>query len=213
MKKLSICIADDHTLFRSALAGLLNDFDEFEGTIEAENGRILLDKLNPAPITDVALIDIEMPEMDGPETVAQLRKHYGNQLKILGLSMHKEYRMVNEMLNSGANGFVSKDADTDELVEAIQSVYQNDFYLNTGMTKMIFGKHYDIFNSGESLSEVEERIITLVCEQKTNAEIADALNLSQNTVNTYRTRILDKINANNTAGLVIYAIKNNLFKI
>jgi DNA-binding NarL/FixJ family response regulator len=213
MKKISISIADDHTLFRTALSGLLNDFDEFEVKLEADNGQDLLTKLNDVTLTDVVLVDIEMPIMDGPQTVKALREKFKSKVKILGLSMHKEFRMVNEMLESGANGFLSKDAEMEELFEAINSVYKNDFYLNANMSKMIFGKHYKTFETAETLNEIEEKIITLVCEQKTNAEIADLLNLSINTINSYRTRILDKINASNTAGLVIYAIKNNLYRI
>lgn len=214
MKELiKIAIAEDHTLFRAALSGLLNDFDEFEVLIQAENGKMLLNQLNEDSGIDLVLVDIEMPEMDGPSTVKELRKRYKNTIKILALSMHKEYRLVNEMLQSGANGFLSKDSSTEELKTAIYSVMRHDFYLHSEMSAMVFGKHFKTLGFEDSLNDIEEDIVVLVCQQKTNVEIAEALNLSLNTINSYRTRILDKINATNTAGLVIYAIKHGLFKL
>ncbi len=214
MKELiKIAIAEDHTLFRAALSGLLNDFDEFEVLIQAENGKMLLNQLNEDSGIDLVLVDIEMPEMDGPSTVKELRKRYKNTIKVLALSMHKEYRLVNEMLQSGANGFLSKDSSTEELKTAIYSVMRHDFYLHSEMSAMVFGKHFKTLGFEDSLNDIEEDIVVLVCQQKTNVEIAEALNLSLNTINSYRTRILDKINATNTAGLVIYAIKHGLFKL
>lgn len=211
--KITISIAEDHTLFRDALAGLLNDFDEFQVTITAENGQALLNKLNEATITDLILVDIEMPVMDGPSTVKALRNKFRSEVKILGLSMHKEYRLVNEMLQCGANGFISKDSSTDELKQAIYGVLHHDYYLSNEMSRLVVGKHYNIIKADDDLTDLERQLVLLVCEQKTNSEIADAMNLSVNTINSYRTRILDKINATNTAGLVIYAIKSGLYKI
>ena len=210
---ITVSIADDHRLFRTGLSSLINDLEAFEVTLEAENGKDLVNKLDIHGLTDLVLVDIEMPVQDGPDTVRILREKYGKSLKILALSMHKEYRLVDEMLKCGANGFLSKDATSEELNNALNSVYSSDFYLNKEMSRVIFGNHYKTIETEVKLTEVEQQIVVEVCKQKTNAEIADTLNLSLNTINSYRTRIIDKIGATNTAGLVIYAIRTGLFKV
>lgn len=210
---ISISIADDHRLFRSGLSALISDLDGYEVINEAENGEVLLKQLELNGLTDLILIDIEMPVKDGPDTVKEIREKYGKKAKILALSMHSEFRLVDEMLKCGANGFLSKDSDASELQEALSKVHTTDFYLNQEMSRLIFGNHYKTIETDIQLNDIELQIITEVCKQRTNAEIADKLNLSLNTINSYRTRILEKVGASNTAGLVIFAIKYGLYKI
>ncbi|MFY0644186.1 MAG: response regulator transcription factor [Bacteroidia bacterium] len=213
MNKIKLGLADDHTLFRKAMIGMLNEYDDLEVCIEASNGQELLDKLNQGTMCDILILDIEMPVMNGAETVKKLREIYGEKPLVLALSMHKEYFLVQDVLESGANGFVPKEANPEELKLALDSVLSHGFYLNPEISRQVFGNKFNVPDEEHSLSKTEIKIIELICDQKTNKEIAQELNLSPNTINTYRTRILEKINVINTAGLVVYAIRNGYFII
>ena len=213
MTKIKLGLADDHTLFRKAMIAMLNEYDDLEVCIEASNGQELLDKLNQSTMCDVLILDIEMPVMNGAETARKIRATYGDEPCILALSMHKEYYLVQDVLESGANGFVPKEAKPEELKYALDSVLRHGFYLNPQISRQVFGNKYNPAQEEYGLTKTEIEIITLICEQKTNKEIANELNLSPNTINTYRTRILEKTNVVNTAGLVVYAIRNGFFTI
>lgn len=212
MKKTTISIADDHLVVREGLTKILNSFEEFEVRWSAENGQDLLDKFSGGP-TDIVLLDVDMPVMDGLETMRNLRAKYKNTVKIVCLSMHEEYFIVQSMLEEGADGFITKKANSQELQKAIHSVLDHDFYLSPQLSKELFGKRYMRKPDDNMLTKVEEEIIRLVCLEKNNKEIAEELKLSPNTVNAYRTKILDKTETTNAAGLVIYAVKNGIFRI
>lgn len=213
MKKIELALADDHTLFRKALKGMLEEYDEFKVCLEAADGQELLDKLNKGTMCDVILMDIEMPNLNGAGAVKAIRKTFGDEPSVLALSMHKEFFLIQEMLESGANGFLPKEASPEELKTAIDTVLHHGFYLNPEISRHLFGGKYESEEEHEHLSENELNIIKLICDQKTNKEIATALNLSPNTINSYRTRILEKLEVVNTAGLVIYAIKSGIYQI
>ncbi|MBR9859253.1 response regulator transcription factor [bacterium] len=212
---ISISIIEDHEIFRKALANLLSDREELEVQITASNGRDFLDQMLGKEPTDVILVDFEMPLMDGPETVKQIRKNFGNKVKVLTLSIHKEPRLVNEMLDAGANGFVTKDASSDELFLAIRRVLDIEFYISPLISKQIYTKKdgkKSLFKK-DPLSDSELEMLKLICEQKTNKEISDSLNITINTANTYRNRLLQKTGMKNSAGLVVYAIQEGIFRI
>lgn len=211
-QKIKVGIAEDHALLRSALIGLINEHDLFEVVVDGGNGLLLLENLVEATFPDVLLVDVEMPELDGPSTVTEIRNIYGDDVVILGLSVHKETRLVSEMIDNGANGFITKGASSDELFEGMRKALHAGFYLSKDIAQYFNGKNL-IHPYGIKLNENEEVIIRLICEEKTNEEIADILCLTRNTINTYRTRLIEKLKVKNSVGLVIYALKNGLFRV
>jgi DNA-binding NarL/FixJ family response regulator len=207
---IKIGIVEDHRILRTAMVNLIHDHDDFDVIVEASNGKELLDILSHSALPDVILVDVEMPIMDGPTTVKQYRSKFGTEVKLLGLSVHKEPRLVNEMIQNGANGFVTKAASSAELFHAIKTVFTSGYYVSRDIASFL--KSSDIPKlTDERLNKKEEKILRLICLQKTNEQIALELNLSRNTVNTYRTRMIEKLQVKNTVGLVLYAIKSGLY--
>lgn len=212
-RKITLSIAEDHEVIRKALVKLLDEFEEFQVTVDAGNGQELLMRLSEATLPDVLLLDVDMPVMDGIETLQRLREEYDDQLVILALSMHTEFYLVQCLLESGANGFISKQVSPKELKQAIIKACETKFYLSPGMSKQMFGNKYLRRNIEHELNKMEVEIVRLICDQKNNKEIGKELNLSPNTINSYRTKILAKVGAVNTAGLVIYAVRSGLYRV
>ncbi len=209
---IKLGIVEDHQILRTAMVNLLNDHDDFDIVVEAFNGIDLLEKINPEKLPEVILIDVEMPEMDGPTTVLKYRELYGNQSKLLGLSVHKEPRLINEMIQNGSNGFVTKSVSSEELFHAIKKVRSQGFYVSRDIAKFLKSSEQPVLQDS-LLNETEEKILRLICLEKKNDEIAKELSLSRNTINTYRTRMLEKLNVKNSVGLVLYAIKSGIYWI
>ena len=172
---IRVSIVEDHEIYRTALANLLSDHDELEVHILAENGIDFLKQMQGKEIAHVILVDFEMPGMDGPETVREIRKHYGDSAKIMGLSIHKEPRLVNEMLDAGANGFISKDAKSKELFYAIRSLLEYDYYISPMISEELYERKDGSISvmQKDPLSPTELQMLRLICEQKTNKEIAE----------------------------------------
>lgn len=212
-RKIRLALADDHTLFRQGLSALLSDYDELKVVIEVPNGLELIQSLKSKPV-DVAIVDYEMPEMDGLETTRQIRlKH--PETKIISLTMHNSEDLILQLLDKGTNGFLLKDFDSEKVVDAIYAVLENDYYFNDHIAKEML--HHVMKKRKlkprfgvSALSDKEIQIIRLICEEKTNKEISEILNLSPRTIEGSRARIIHKINVKNTAGIVLYAIKNNI---
>ncbi len=212
-RKIRLAIADDHLLFRQGLAALLRDYDELKVVIEASNGLSLLGSLKDKKV-DVAIVDYEMPDMDGLETTRQIRLKYPD-IKIISLTMHNSSELILQLLDKGTNGFLLKDFDSERVVDAIYAVLENGYYFNDHISKDML--HQVMKNKilkpkfGMSLlSEKEIQMIRLICEEKTSKEISDIMNISPRTVEGIRSKIISKINVKNTAGIVLYAIKNNI---
>jgi DNA-binding NarL/FixJ family response regulator len=214
MKKISICIADDHELIREGLIRLLSDFEELDVRFAVANGAELMERLNEATLTDVILLDIDMPVKNGVDTLKEIRKKYGNKTKILGLSIHEEYYIVQNFLLLGANGFISKANNATDILEAIQTVVDIDFYLSPTISKILFtNSKYKQDLEDKLLNVVEKDIIKLVCQQKNNKQIGAQLKLSPNTVSAYRTKILEKTDTINAAGLAIFAVRYGIYRL
>lgn len=214
--KINIIITDDHKLFRKGIYALLSDFDFIGEINEAGNGielLSLLEKLNNLP--DIILLDINMPEMDGVEAQKRIREIYPD-VKVIILSMEDDEQFIIHLINEGVNGYLLKNADPEEMELALKKVMENDFYFSEGISslllKSLVKKDINI-SKEEELNERELSILELICREKTAAEIADELNLSARTVEGYKRKLLEKTGARNMAGLVIYAVKNNLVSI
>lgn len=214
--KTSVVLADDHKLFRKGMRNLLEDFHFVGEIFEAGNGIELLNllqKLNPLP--DVILLDIQMPAMDGMEAQKRIRELYPQQ-KVIILTMDDDEQVVLHMIAEGVNGYLLKNADPEELETALEKVLKNGFYFPDGFSQLLLKgtrKGNSFLPNEPEFTEREKEVLELICSELTTPEIAEKLNLSARTVDGYRQRLLEKSGARNTAGLVIYALKNKLILV
>jgi DNA-binding NarL/FixJ family response regulator len=216
MKPIRYAIADDHKIFRKGLRLILDDDKELECVGEAENGLQLLALLDMAPV-DVILLDLKMPEMDGIEVTKNVRfKHPTT--KIVILTMHDDEHYILHLMEAGANGYLIKNADPEEVKTAIHAVQTNGYYFNDHvsniMLKTIMNKNAiaPSFNNSIKLTDKEKEVLKLICQEHTTAEIGEKIFLSPRTVEGIRAMLLEKIGVRNTAGLVIYALKNGIYE-
>jgi DNA-binding NarL/FixJ family response regulator len=220
MSAITISLVDDQQLFRSGLAALIKSIPEFSLLAEAENGRDFITQLeNGTPAPDIALIDMHMPEMNGVELNEVLQKKYPA-IKVIVLSVYDQERFIGKMVEAGVCGYLTKNCEIEELKLAIHSTHKNGFYFNqttvVAMRKAAQYKSADIKNINNiaiELTEREKEILTLLCKEFTNNEIAEQLFISARTVEGHRNHLLQKTGCKNTAGLVIFAIKNGLYSI
>lgn len=207
-------IVDDHALFRNGLKLLLNSFDSFKVISEASNGREFLEMMEVQP-TDIVLLDIEMPEMDGITAAQEAMIKYPD-LKIITLSMYGDEDYYYKMVDAGVAGFLLKDSDIDEVYAALNAVIEGRNYFSQDLLQNLISK---LSHTTESINEIsllterELEIVSLVCQGLSNIEISEKLYLSKRTVEKHRANILEKTNCRNTASLVMYAIKNRIVKI
>lgn len=213
MEKTRIIIADDHQLFRNGLKILLNAFPEFEVTGEASNGEEFLKMLKTTP-ADVALMDINMPEMDGIEATRKGLK-ISPDMDIIALSMYGEEEYYYKMVDAGAKGFLLKDSDISDVKEAILTVRKGGNYFSQELLYHVIQKikHRENESKSANLSKREKEILFKICEGLSNQEIADNLFISKRTVDKHRANLLGKTNSKNTASLILFAIRNKLIEI
>ena len=213
-RKIKIALVDDFNLMRTALADYINGVDEFEVIFQAETEEEFCSKMSWEIKPDVILMDYNLGDKNGTDCIKHVRDKYGEEIHILGLSMYKDLYVIGDMLNAGANGFLFKGCSTEEIIEAIREVHKNGFSVNKYTAKLVFGKRTgEDMVLFEQLNETEIGIIKHICLQETNETIAGNLNLSTHTVNSYRKKILKKLNCRNTAGLVLFAVKNGIHHI
>lgn len=213
---IHVAIAEDQRLFRECLVSLLNGYERVNVNVEAANGKELLEKLYvAAPTPQVVLLDLTMPEMNGLDTTRQLKKLFP-EMKIIILSVHSEERHIVHMVGEGVNGYLVKNSELSEVVQAVQAVHEKGFYFNESVMRAIHSgmahKHEKSYNPNSPLTAREKEILELVCQEHTTPEIAEKLFLSVRTVDGHRNNLLEKTGARNTAGLVIYALRHDLFK-
>lgn len=217
MKKIiTLFIVDDHTIFRDGLKTLLSQITDFKVVGEAKNGIEFLNSLH-GDLPDIVLIDISMPEMDGPETVMKALLNYP-ELKFIVLSSYSDQLYYYNMIKSGARGFVQKNADSRELEDAIRKVHAGEnFFPQDILRNLIFklgnNPNDSISDNEIKLSKREIEVLRLICQGNTNAEIAEKLFISPKTVDNHRTNLLSKTNTRNTAQLVMFAIKNKFIEV
>ncbi len=214
--KIKVVMADDHEIFRDGFQLILSKAEDIELLSQAANGRQLLElveELKP----DVVVTDIKMPQMDGIEATRQISARFPA-VGVIGLSMHDEDDLIIEMLEAGAKGYLLKNADKTEVLDAIHTVSEGDPYYchstNAKLARLIAKNRYQTFNRSKKpeFSEKELEIIQLICQELTNKEIGEKLFLSVRTVEGYRLKILEKMQVKNSVGLVIYAIQHGYFQ-
>lgn len=213
MKRIKIAIVDDQHLFRRGLKSLISEFNEMQVIMEAENGKDFIDQLGKK-MPDVVMLDLEMPEMDGTQTLAYIKAKYPD-MRVLILTMHNEQPIVAHLVEHGAHGFLLKNDGIETIIDAIHSVMDTGYYFDDRvsralLTRLITGEKIKPKFNKVALSDREVQIIQMICDEYTNREIAEKLKLSVHTVEGHRELIREKINAKNTVGIVMYAVKNGL---
>jgi DNA-binding NarL/FixJ family response regulator len=215
---IHIAFAEDQLLFRKGMMTLLNSFPEMNVSIEASNGAELLEAMaNSSEEIHVALIDINMPVMNGIEALKLMREKYPNTKNII-LTVHEEDKFIHKLIEEGANAYLAKNTEPSELEKAIKAVITNDYYFNENSMRVMrnfsHGKgQKNSLQNVENLTKREMEILIYICREFTSPEIAEKLFLSESTVNGHRNNLLSKIGCRNTAGLVLFAIKNNIFDL
>ena len=207
---ITIAIADDHILFRKGIVELINDFSGFKVVLQANNGLELLDKLKTTPPPDIVVLDIQMPILNGYETAEKISKEFPN-AKILALSMYGDELSVIRMLKCGAKGYVLKDAEPEELENALNDIVQRGFYYSNEVGHLLLNNM-----QGANRTELKDRelqFLELVSTEKTYKEIADVMCVSPRTVDGYREDLFEKLDVKSRVGLVVYAIKQGIYKL
>jgi DNA-binding NarL/FixJ family response regulator len=213
---IKIIIADDHQIVVDGLKSILNQLTDYKVITTASNGKELLKSLEIVE-PDIVLLDIDMPVLNGIETLKEIKKHYPG-IKTIILTMHEEKSLVKKMTDLGANGFLFKNSDIEELIIAMESVMNGIPYFSVSLRNELINN--DLIGNNESnidskkslLTEREIEIIKLIVEGLSNKEIADKLFISPRTVDTHRTNLMKKLEVNNVAGLVRYAIRNGFMQ-
>ncbi|WP_367390419.1 response regulator [Lewinella sp. LCG006] len=216
MSPIKVALVDDQTLFLKGLRLILEEYPEIDIVIEANNGQDFLTAVAKEE-PHVVLLDLKMPGMDGIE-VAEKLKTIAPEVKIILLTMHDDEHFIHHVLSLGANGYLLKNEEPAILREAIQKVMTQEYYLNDYVAKALLSniKKKDTYSSDQAkdalftLTPREKEILQLICEEHTTGEIAQQLFISKRTVEGHRQNLLDKTGVRNTAGLVIYALKNQL---
>lgn len=211
---IRIAMADDHVLIRTALANLIDSFENCKVILQARTGQELVDQLQPDYLPQIILLDLNMPEMDGFKTSAWFKDHHPH-IHIIMLTMYDAEATMIRLLRNGVRGFLKKDVHPSELRYAIQSLMQFGYYYSHDTT----GKLMNLFrNQGEMalqknvLSDQEVKFLELASSDKTYKEIAMELDLSPRAVDNLRDHLFNKLDVKSRVGLAMYAIKQGLVK-
>ena len=218
MKKIRLAIVDDQKLFLEGLRFIVNSFNDIEVMMEASNGKELIELLVPGNLPDVILLDLQMPEMNGLETTNYVKANFPD-IKIILLTLHNNESYISLLMENGANSYLVKNENPEVLEKAIIAVVEKDYFFSDYVSKALLNKNKkrEPLNQGfqihhkVKLSSRELEILKLICQQYTSPEIAKKLFITVRTVEGHRRNLLEKTSVRNTAGLVIFAIKNDLF--
>ena len=215
--KITVHIADDHKILIEGIIAVINTDDDIEVKGYSLTGKHVMEwvKSNNA---DILILDINMPEYDGIEVLKYFKQKKISQ-RVIILSSYDDVKLVQEVINLGANGFLSKDSAGLHIIEAINAVHKGDQYFSDAikynLIKLYTGEDVKSGNRPEStilnsLTPREIEVLKLITDEYSSPEIADKLNISQSTVDTYRKSLLKKTNVKNSIGLAMYAVKNNI---
>ena len=213
-QQIKVAIADDHKIFRDGIRMALRDKEYLKIIWEAEDGKDLQHKLK-LKLPDVILMDIRMPEVDGINAISLIRKEY-EALKIIVLTMYDDQEMITKMMEMGANAYLTKTTDPEEIYQAILTCMNDDFYFNDLVNKAVLLKLQhkktvrQFYPNPVKLSEKEIRILKLIADDKTTEEISKEVFLSPRTIETIRQNMKQKVGAKTIAGLVMYATRTKL---
>jgi DNA-binding NarL/FixJ family response regulator len=208
---IQIALVDDHKLFRSGMAALVTNFKRYNILFEAANGQELLNTINSGTVPDIILLDISMPVMDGVEAAQILRAKHPN-VRIIILSMFEDADKVLLMVKMGVKGYLLKDSEPHEVEDALLKVSQGELYYPEFVTRHLITN----FNSkleNIKLNPREIEFLRLTGTELTYKEIAETMNISVRTVDSYRDQLFEKLQIKSRVGLVLYSIKNKLIEL
>lgn len=211
---IKVLLADDHSIVRAGLCRIIEDDDKMEVVAEAADGREAIHKARETNV-DVAVIDISMPGLDGLEVAAQLHNEFDSKLPIIILTMYEEEQYVVRAVEAGAMGYITKRSAPEQLVTAIQQVHEGHRYFTAGATEALalhVAKGGRGMSALDSLSTRELQVLRRLALGYTNREIGNIYSISVKTVDTYRSRLLKKLNLRNNADLSRFAIQNHLIE-
>lgn len=210
---IKIAIADDHAILRAGVAEILSKFDELQVTIQASNGRELIDKLASSTLPDVCIIDINMPVMDGYDTATTIRARWP-EMKILALSMYDNELSIIRMLRCGAHSYILKDSNPSLLRTAITETVKNGvFYTDLVTGRLVHLANYNGQQLRTELNEKERQFLELCCTEYTYKEIAEKMFLSPRTIDGYREALFSRLNVSSRTGLVMHAIRTGIVRV
>lgn len=214
--KIKVLIADDHEIFRDGFRLLFRNDPDILICGEAKDGKDLIEKVQPLQ-PDVVVTDIQMPVMGGIQATKYIRMNYP-EIRVIALAMFNEISDVLDMLSAGAHGYLLKNTEKEDIIEAIRTVYGNESYfcpdtrekisriINLG----IFRKN--VPTKRTSFTDKEIQIIRLICQEFSTKQIAGMLQLSDRTIDWHRENIMQKTGAKTLAGIIVYAITHNIYE-
>jgi len=214
MNKL-VAIADDHIMMRKGTIGFINSYPDFEVIIEADNGKELLEAIEKSvSIPDIAIVDINMPVMNGYDTVIELNKRWP-EIRILILTMINDEFSIIKMLRNGAKGYLLKASHPDELHRGLQEVYDDKYFSSAVVSSSVFRaiSHRRNGQLFPELTDVELQVLNYYCQGLENKEIAAQLGSSHRTIDTYRNALFEKLDVHNRVELVVFALRTGLVSI
>jgi len=215
-QQIKVAIADDHKIFRDGIKMSLRDREFLKILWEAEDGKDLMHKLRIKQ-PDILLMDIRMPELDGINAIGLIRKEY-EEVKIIVLTMYDDQEMITKMMEMGANAYLTKTTDPDEIYHAIITCMNEDFYFNDLVNKAVLLKLQhkktvrQFYPNPTKFTEKELRILKCIAEDRTTEEISKEVFLSPRTIETIRQKMKEKVGAKTIAGLVMYGMRNKLLE-
>lgn len=218
MAHIKVAIADDHKIFRSGVINTLTPYDNIQFIYEADDGLHLL-QLMENELPDVILMDLKMPNLDGIEATAKVREKYP-QVKVIILTMYEDDNFIVHLIENGANAYLLKNAEPEEIYEAICTSHEKGFYfnenVNLALLKKVLHKNKQQFKptlkNEIQLNDREREVLKLICNELTTQEISEQVFLSPRTVEGIRQKLLEKINVKNSVGLVLYAFRNGIIE-
>ena len=212
---IKIVIADDHEIFRDGLKLMLQRQTDIIVAGEAADGKELIELVKHT-LPDVIITDVKMPQLDGVAATKYLTEHYPS-IGIIALTMFDEEDLIVDMLEAGAKGYLLKNADKTEIIEAVHTVANNEPHYcrltSQKLAGMVAKSKFNWYLKKEKpeFNEREQEIIRYICEGLTNKEIGEKIFLSVRTVEGLRLKIIEKMNVKNTAGIIVYAIREHLY--
>jgi DNA-binding NarL/FixJ family response regulator len=212
---IKVVIADDHEIFRDGLKLMLQRQADITVIAEACDGRELIAMVKQT-LPDVIITDVKMPHLDGVAATKHLTEHYPS-IGIIALTMFDEEDLIVDMLEAGAKGYLLKNADKTEIIEAVHTVANDEPHYcrltSQKLASMVAKSKFNLQGKKEKavFNEREQEIIRYICEGLTNKEIGEKVFLSVRTIEGLRLKIVEKMNVKNTAGIIVYAIREHLY--
>jgi len=215
---IKVAIADDHKIFRSGVINTLIPYENIHFIFEADDGQHLLDLMDQQQ-PDVILMDLKMPNLDGIEATVKVKAKYPD-VKVIILTMYEDDNFIVHLVENGANAYLLKNAEPEEIYEAICTTFDKGFYFNENVNLALLKKVLHktkqqikpTLKNEVQLNDRELEVLKLICNEQNTQEISEQVFLSPRTVEGIRQKLLEKLNVKNSVGIVLYAFRNGLIE-